>query len=195
MKKCSVDLVTGFLSSGKTSFINVFLSKTLKKEETIVIQCEDGKEEISSVLLSKPNLSVKKFHSSSELTEERLIRMIKFYKPERMIIECNGIEDLNEVIVLFNTNKLKSYFKISGVISVLNALTFNMFFKNLAHIVLPYIEKSDLIILNQSSQVSDDVLDKHLNVIKNLNTHAHILVAYDKENLEMQVKKAKVINA
>ena len=45
MKKCSVDLITGFLSSGKTSFINHILDD-FSKEEVLVIQCERGQEEL-----------------------------------------------------------------------------------------------------------------------------------------------------
>lgn len=194
MKKCSVDLVTGFLSSGKTSFINIFLEKTLRREETIIIQCEDGAEHIDENIKNKFNVSLKAFSSNNELTEERLIRMIKFYKAERMIIECNGIQELDTLVKLFNTTKLKAYFRISGIITVLNALTFNMFLKNLGHIILPYIEKGDLIVLNKSDEVSEEVLKRDISIIKNLNNHAHILVASDKHDLKAKIIKAKVIN-
>lgn len=195
MKKCSVDLVTGFLSSGKTSFINIFLEKTLRREETIIVQCEDGAEHIDENIKSKFNVSLKTFSSNNELTEERFIRMIKFYKAERMIIECNGVEELDTLVKLFNTTKLKAYFRLSGIITVLNALTFNMFLKNLGHIILPYIEKGDLIVLNKSDEVSEEVLERDISIIKNLNNHAHILVASDKNDLKAKIIKAKVINA
>ncbi|WP_297518680.1 GTP-binding protein [uncultured Clostridium sp.] len=195
MRKCSVDLVTGFLSSGKTSFINIFLNKTLRREELIVIQCEDGKVLIDEDLERKFNVSVKKFSSSSELNEERLIRLIKFYKPERMIVECNGVEDITSLVTLFNSNKLRAYFKLTGIISILDSLTFNMLIKNLSHLIVPCIERSDLIILNKSNVISEEVLEKNLGIVKNLNTHAHILVAYDKLDLEKKIIKAKVINA
>ena len=195
MKKCSVDLVTGFLSSGKTSFINVFLKKTLKREETIIVRCEDGKEDINEFIRGKNNLSVKNFKSGKELTEERFIRMVKFYKPQRMIIECNGIEDIDYLTTLFNTSKLRGYFRVTGMINMVDAPTFNMFLKNLGHLVLPCLERSDLIILNKASGISEDRVDSDLKIIKNLNNHAHILVAYDKADLEKKINKAKVINA
>ena len=195
MKKCSVDLVTGFLSAGKTSFINSYLSKTLRREELIVVQCEEGKSSIDIDIEKKSNFNLKKFSSNSELTEERLIRMAKFYKPERMIIECNGVEDVNNLVRIFNLRKLRGYFKLTGVISVLDSLTFNMLIKNLSHLVVPCVEKSDLIILNKSNQISEELLEKNLEMIQNLNTHAHILVATDKEDLEKRIFNAKVINA
>ena len=195
MKKCSVDLVSGFLSAGKTSFINSYVSKTLKKEELIIVQCEEGKCSIDKEIEKKSNVSLKKFLSSSELTEERLIRMAKFYKPERIIIECNGVEDINNLVRIFNLSQLRGYFKLTGVISILDSLTFNMLMKNLGHLVVPCIEKSDLIILNKSNQISNELLEKNLGIVQKLNTHAHILVATDEEDLEKRIFKAKVINA
>ncbi|MGL4762645.1 MAG: GTP-binding protein [Sarcina sp.] len=196
MRKCSVDLVTGFLSSGKTSFINSFINKTLKKkEELIVIQCEEGKVAIDEQLESRFNVSLKKFTSSSDLSEERFIRMIKFYKPERMIIECNGVEAVTSLVTIFNSSKLRPYFKLTGIISILDSVTFNMLIKNLGHLVVPCIEKSDLIILNKSNEISEELLEKNLGIVKNLNTHAHILIANDKSDLDRKINKAKVINA
>lgn len=195
MKKCSVDLVSGFLSAGKTSFINSYVSKTLKKEELIIIQCEEGKCPINEEIEKKSNVNLKKFTSGNELTEERLIRMAKFYKPERIIIECNGVEDINNLVRIFNLSQLRGYFKLTGVISILDSMTFNMLMKNLGHLVVPCIEKSDLIILNKSNQISNELLEKNLDIVQKLNTHAHILVATDEEDLEKRIFKAKVINA
>ncbi|MGL5575588.1 MAG: GTP-binding protein [Sarcina sp.] len=195
MRKCSVDLVTGFLSAGKTSFINSYISKTLRREELIIVQCEEGRCEVAKDIQSKFNVSIKKFSTSSELTEERLIRMSKFYKPNRMIIECNGVEDVNNLIKIFNLPKLRGYFKLTGVVSILDALTFNMLLKNLGHLIIPCVEKSDLIILNKSDQISDELLEKNLGIVQNLNTHAHILIARDKQDLERRIFKAKVITA
>lgn len=195
MRKCSVDLVTGFLSSGKTSFINVFLKKTLKREEVIIIQCEHGKEKINSFIASRNNVNVKKFTSYDELTVERFIRMIKFYKPERMIIECNGVEDSTYFINIFNSTKLTGYFKLSGIININDALTFNMFLQNLPHLVRPSLEKSDLIVFNKANDVPEVKMDKLIEEVKQLNSHAHILIAYNKNNLEKKINQARVINA
>lgn len=195
MRKCSVDLVTGFLSSGKTSFINVFLKKTLKREEVIIIQCEHGKEKINSFIASRNNVNVKKFTSYDELTVERFIRMIKFYKPERMIIECNGVEDSTYFINIFNSTKLTGYFKLSGIININDALTFNMFLQNLPHLVRPSLEKSDLIVFNKANDVPEVKMDKLIEEVKQLNSHAHILIAYNKNDLEKKINQARVINA
>lgn len=195
MRKCSVDLVTGFLSSGKTSFINHFLNKTLKREETIIIQCEEGKEKINLILAQKSNLSIKTIHSYKELTVERFIRMIKFYKPKRMIIECNGVEDVSYVTNIFNDNKLKAYFKLTGMINIVDGNMFNMFLQNLPHIIKPCLEQSDLIVYNKAGNISDNRINDDINLIKKLNIHAHILVAYDKNDLERKINKARIISA
>ncbi|MGL5245023.1 MAG: GTP-binding protein, partial [Sarcina sp.] len=97
MKKCSVDLVAGFLSSGKSSFINLYLKNIGNKEEIVVIQCEQGKKNIDD-----KKITLKTLQSNEELTEDRFLRIIKFYFPTKIIIECNGIGDILAIVEFLN---------------------------------------------------------------------------------------------
>ena len=85
MKKCSVDLITGFLSSGKTSFINHILDD-FSKEEVLVIQCEYGQEELINC---RKNINVKKFYSMDELKE------LKVYLKIGMIVNLIDMTTFN----------------------------------------------------------------------------------------------------
>lgn len=194
MRKCSVEIINGFLSAGKTTFLNEFLKKTIKKEEVVIVQCENGKEKISEEISNRWNVSVKKFKSNDELTEERLIRIIKFYKPSRLIIEGNGISDVNKTLNLFNSLKLRAYFKVNGLVTVVSATTLNAFMKNLGHLIIPTIEASDLIVLNHCDTVSRENEEKYIKLLGSINEHAHIVAAYEKGDLEKKIQKAKIIS-
>ncbi len=93
MKKCSVDLITGFLSSGKTSFINHILDD-FPRDEVLVIQCEMGQEELINC---RKNINIKNFSSMDELKEEDLIRSIKFYAPKRVLLSVMGLVKLKSL--------------------------------------------------------------------------------------------------
>lgn len=194
MRKCSVEIISGFLSSGKTTFLNEFLRKTVKREEIVIITCEKGKEEISEDIKEKFNISIKEFKSNEEISEERLIRLIKFYKPSRLIIESNGVSDINKTINLFNSLKLRAYFKVTGLVTIASATTLNAFIKNLGHLIIPTIEASDLIILNYCNTITKETEEKYLRLLENLNDHAHIVVAYEKDDLEKKIQKVKIIS-
>uniref|UniRef100_UPI00374F90E2 GTP-binding protein n=1 Tax=Clostridium baratii TaxID=1561 RepID=UPI00374F90E2 len=73
MFKVKVEIITGFLSSGKTTFINSLVNKTLIKNEKIVILlCEQGSTSVDITLEKKENISVKYITVNEEITEEML---------------------------------------------------------------------------------------------------------------------------
>lgn len=194
MRKCSVEIINGFFSSGKTTFLNGFLRKTVKREEVVVIQCECGKENIALDIENKFNVSVKRFKSNDELTVERLIRIIKFYKPSRLVIESNGISDMTKTLNLFNNIKLRAYFKVTGIITIVNSGTLNSFLKNLPHLIIPTVEASDLIILNYCNVITKESEEKYIKLLEGMNNHAHIVAAREKRDLEEKIQKVRIIS-
>ena len=56
-------LITGFLDSGKTTFLKDTLeeSEFLDGEKTLLVLCEEGEEEYNEVLLAGKNVSIISF--------------------------------------------------------------------------------------------------------------------------------------
>lgn len=192
MKKCSVDLITGFLSSGKTSFINHILDD-FSKEEILIIQCEVGKEEVFADKCSR-NINIKKINNMENLNEDNLIRSIKFYAPKRVIIECNGVSETKKFIEKVNGGRLKDYLKIGLVVNLVDMTTFNMFLKNIPSMIIPNISLSNLIILNKCNEISEESLKEYKNMIGKFNQNAHIVSCIGKEEKNMSFNKERLIN-
>lgn len=190
MRKCSVDLITGFLSSGKTSFINHVLDD-FSKDEVLVIQCERGHEDI---LNYTENINVKKFYSMDELKEEDLIRSIKFYAPYKVFIECNGVSEVKSFIDKITNSKLSEYLKLGAVVNLIDMTTFNMFLKNIPSLIIPNISLSNLIVLNKCDSISEKSLREYKDMIGKFNQDARIVSCIGKEGSSMKFNKAKIIN-
>ncbi len=97
--KTPIYLVTGFLESGKTSLIKSMLEDTnfSSGERTLIIQCEEGIEELDKALLRKSNSVLESVEEFEDLTPNFLDSLQRKYLPERVIIEYNcvwGIENL-----------------------------------------------------------------------------------------------------
>lgn len=194
IKKCTVDIVCGFLDSGKTTFINSLLKVRTNKQEMIVIQCEKGKEKVDEEEFNKFNITLKELLTNEDLTEERILRIVKFYNPSRIIIESNGINDVTKIIDLLNSKELKPHIKLGGVITMVDATTLKIFLKNLATIMLPNIQSSDLLIINKCSKISKETLDEHIDILGKLNLHANIMTCYNSEDLFWELTKSRLIN-
>ena len=88
-----VYLITGFLESGKTSFLSFTLQQDYFQIDgkTLLILCEEGEEEYDAEALIQCNPVVEIIDSEEELTPEQLAAMEILHQPERVIIEYNGM--------------------------------------------------------------------------------------------------------
>lgn len=189
MKKCSVDLVTGFLSSGKTSFINHTLEGGFK-DEILIIQGEKGKESIN---IKRKNINIKNYLDMEKLEEEDLIRSIKFYEPKRIIFECNGVISSKKIIDKIRGDKLRNYLNLDIVINLIDMTTFDMFLKNIPSMIVPNISLSNLIILNKCEYIKGDSLKEYKSMIEKFNKDAHIVNCIGKKENKMIFNKERLI--
>ena len=88
-----VYLFTGFLEAGKTRFIE----ETMRdpnfndgKRKYLIIQCEDGEEELDPSDFSD-NVAFAGFSDEQSITPDRLSAMVKRSGAEVVVIEYNGM--------------------------------------------------------------------------------------------------------
>ena len=175
-RSCDVEIVTGFLGWGKTSFIESYLDITSKWDDnTIIMQLENGKNQYDDEKLKKKNISVKKFKSLEQLDEKRFNRIMNFYEHKRIIIELNCMVSINNIISKLKNFNLTRKIKIVDSIAIVDVMTVQIFMKNMSLIVQPNIMSADLIILNNCGKVSKKQKDEVRSMIESLNKHAHII--------------------
>lgn len=184
MAKCTVDLITGFLDAGKSSLIKSILNKKNYREEIIVIQCENGKEIFDLGFINKKRIIIKDFSINYEMNVERILRLLRFYDPDRIIIECSVGKDINNLLEVLNSRELKPYLRIGNITNVIDVTTLNILLKNMSTAILPSLQVSNLIILNKCNKISEKLVDEHIVTIETLNLHGHIIVNRSKNDME-----------
>ena len=184
MAKCTVDLITGFLDAGKSSLIKSILNKKNYREEIIVIQCENGKEIFDLGFINKKRITIKDFSINYEMNVERILRLLRFYDPDRIIIECSVGKDINNLLEVLNSRELKPYLRIGNITNVIDVTTLNILLKNMSTAILPSLQVSNLIILNKCNKISEKLVDEHIVTIETLNLHGHIIVNRSKNDME-----------
>ena len=184
MAKCTVYLITGFLDAGKSSLIKSILNKKNYREEIIVIQCENGKEIFDLGFINKKRITIKDFSINYEMNVERILRLLRFYDPDRIIIECSVGKDINSLLEVLNSRELKPYLRIGNITNVIDVTTLNILLKNMSTAILPSLQVSNLIILNKCNKISEKLVDEHIVTIETLNLHGHIIVNRSKNDME-----------
>ena len=92
-----VYLFTGFLEGGKTHIIQESMEdkKFNSGEKTLIIQCEEGVDELDVSRFYGQNVYLETVDSEEALTSENLNALAKKHRIDRIIIEYNGMWMLN----------------------------------------------------------------------------------------------------
>lgn len=163
-----VYVINGFLESGKTEFITYTLSQPYFQigGRTLLILCEEGENEYDEKLLKLSKTDLELIEDEDEFQPAKLIELEKKYKPERIIIEYNGMWNYKEM-------KLPWHWKIEQQITTIDASTFPMYFTNMKSLLAEQIRASELIIFNRCDNVED--LSSYKRNIKAINPKAEIV--------------------
>lgn len=172
-------LFNGLLESGKTTFIHHMLEKSVFNDgkATVVICCEEGVEAYDEVALSQKHITVVTLDEENELTKQRLKQVEKEIRPERVLIEYNGMWDITR---LFEIELPKDWF-IYQVISIVNAATYRLYIQNMRALMITHFRYADLILANRNS---DEVLTGLTGIVKSVNTEAKLYTVDEDFQLE-----------
>ncbi|MBR5596256.1 MAG: GTPase [Lachnospiraceae bacterium] len=163
-----VYLINGFLESGKTEFIKYTISQPYfrTKGTTLLILCEEGELEYEEVLLKQTKTAMEIIEDEEDFNIEYLMELEKKYKPERIIIEYNGMWNVKDM-------KLPIHWSIDQQITMIDASTFPMYYTNMKSMVAEMVRKSEMIIFNRCDGIKE--LSNYKRNVKAVNQQAEII--------------------
>ncbi|WP_455796393.1 permease [Clostridium butyricum] len=178
--KIKIELILGLLESGKTNFINSMLeSDEFYNETIVVIQDEFGQTDINyhNDKISKKNINLITIeHNTDDVINENYIKdIIIKYCPERIFIETNGMKNSSYILKVFNNNVLKKLCIIDDIVSIIDAETFNLYYRNMQDLLVSQIFNSEKIILNNLNKFNKNEITNIISQIKNINETASIM--------------------
>lgn len=146
-----VYLMTGFLDSGKTQFLNFTLSQDYFQIDgtTLLLLCEEGEEEYDAAMLKKNHVVVETIDSQEQLTAEYLSELDVRYRPERVVIEYNGMWKVSD----FEAITLPDGWGIEQKIATVDASTFQMYLTNLKPLFVEMVRGAEMVLFNRCSDI------------------------------------------
>lgn len=141
-----VYLFTGFLEAGKTKFIQETLQdkRFNNSERTTLVLCEEGIEEYDPTLFSGKNVFLHIVEEEQWLTIDHLSTLQKRDKSERVIIEYNGMWQLNNLF-----GNLPEGWVIAQEMMFADASTFLNYNANMRSLVVDKLQSCDIVIFNR----------------------------------------------
>lgn len=145
--EAAVYIVTGFLESGKTRFMQEMLTDDgfSEGERTLLLVCEEGEEEYDPEILKKTNTVLVSLDSADELSGDALVKLDKQYRPERVLIEYNSTWLLQ---TLYSAKKPRNW-ELAQIITLIDATTYELYLNNMRKFMADGIQEADLVIFNR----------------------------------------------
>lgn len=161
-------VINGFLESGKTEFITFTLAQPYfkVKGKTLILLCEEGEVAYDKELLRRSQAEVELIEEEADFNPNHLMELEKKHKPERIIIEYNGMWN-------FKNMKLPWHWKVEQQITTIDGSTFPMYYTNMRSLLAEMIRKSEMIIFNRCDGVKD--LNSYKRNIKAVNPNADVI--------------------
>ena len=137
-------LINGFLEAGKTQFLEFTMEQDYFQTEgkTLLIVCEEGDTEYDEKKLKKNRTAVVYVDDFSKLTPEYLNELEVIYRPERVIMEWNGMWNQDEL-------KLPEDWSIYQQITIIDGSTFDLYVQNMKPLLGAMLRGSELVIMNR----------------------------------------------
>ena len=177
-----VYLINGFLESGKTDFIKYTISQPYfqTRGTTLLILYEEGEIEYEQTLLKKTRTVMEVIEEEEDFTIENLMELEKKHKPERIIIEYNGMWNVKDM-------KLPIHWSIDQQITMIDASTFPMYYTNMKSMVAEMVRKSEMIIFNRCDGIKE--LSNYKRNVKAVNQQAEIIFEDSQGEIEEMMEE------
>ena len=131
MADIPVYLIAGFLDGGKTNFINGILEDGFAREgRTLLICCEEGEEEYDPRFLQ--NVTVVTVEDEEDLKCSWLKELEKQYKPSQVLIEYNGMWQMERLY----REVLPANWVLYQIMTFVKADTFELYAKNMGQLMM-----------------------------------------------------------
>lgn len=189
-----IDVISGFLGVGKTTLIKKLL-KAYEYEKVVLIENEFGDVGIDGDIVERDGFNVFEITSGCIccIMKKDFVKVfgkiIDEFNPERVIIEPTGISILSEIIDVINNTDFTDKCTINSLITVLDGINyldhrdvFGEFFED-------QIINAGTLIISKSQMVDEDIIDKIVKSLKELNSKAPIITSNWSEMSYEEVKE------
>ena len=169
-----VYLMTGFLESGKTSFIIERLNdrEFSRGERTLVIACEDGEIEYDEKILKASKSVVEFIEDEDDFNPENLTALVEKHRPSRVMLEYNGMWSLRDM-----EQKAPKNWVFYQIFMFVDHTRFDVYLNNMRQLLSDNIAVADIVIFNRCEQGKVD--KKRLRrILKSLNPRIDMMFEY-----------------
>ena len=176
-----IDIISGFLGAGKTTFIKKLLEEAISGEQVVLIENEFGQIGIDGGFLKDAGIEIREMNSGCICCSlvgdfgKSLEEVLTKYKPDRVIIEPSGVGKLSDVMKAVRDVAGTVDVALNSAVTIVDASKCKMYMKNFGEFFNNQIEHAGTIVLSRTDVTDEAKVQKDVEMIREHNQTAAII--------------------
>ena len=176
-----VDIISGFLGAGKTTFIKRLVTDVFQGEKIVLIENEFGEIGIDGGFLKDAGIEITEMNSGCICCtlvgdfSEALKKVVDQYHPDRIIIEPSGVGKLSDVAGAVRNVEEHCGIELNSCITVADGKKVKIYLKNFGEFYSNQIEHAATIVLSRTQSMTDSKLKEAVALIREENPDAAVI--------------------
>ena len=186
-----VDIISGFLGAGKTTFIKLLIENVFAGEKLVLIENEFGEIGIDGGFLKDAGIEITEMNSGCICCtlvgdfSKALRKVIEEYHPDRVLIEPSGVGKLSDVSKAIEHVKKDADIEIEGRITIVDGKKAKMYLKNFGEFFKDQVAYANTIVVSRTQMMEDHSIEECVKMLREENKEASIIsTSWDKLSKE-----------
>lgn len=153
LKMTKIEIICGFLESGKTTLIQKILEQEYCKEyrRIVILQCEEGLTEFRASAMANKDVVLAQIEQPEKIRKRLFSKMKEELDPDLILIEYNGTWPIEQLLRV----RLPADYRIDRVLFCAEASTFPLYMKNTGSMMLNQLSNADAVFFNRCGGNTD----------------------------------------
>lgn len=176
-----IDIISGFLGAGKTTFIKKLLEEAISGEQVVLIENEFGEIGIDGGFLKNSGIEIREMNSGCICCSlvgdfgTSLAEVLTKYKPDRVIIEPSGVGKLSDVMKAVRDVAAEIEVTLNSAVTIVDVAKCRMYMKNFGEFFNNQIENAGTVVLSRTDIAAVDKVNQAVELIREKNPAAVIV--------------------
>ena len=176
-----IDIISGFLGAGKTTFIKKMIDEVYTGEKLVLIENEFGEVGIDGGFLKDSGIEISEMNSGCICCSlvgdfaKNLQEVLDKFSPDRILIEPSGVGKLSDVMASVIDLEKTHDVKVNALVTVVNALKASKQMKAFGEFFNNQIEYATTVVLSRSQKATPEQLEFCVKQIQKLNPKLRLL--------------------
>lgn len=176
-----VDIISGFLGAGKTTFIKQLINQVYAGQKLVLIENEFGEIGIDGGFLQDAGIEITEMNSGCICCtlvgdfSEALKKVIDEYHPDRVIIEPSGVGKLSDVAKAVEAVKKLADIEVEAKIAVVDGKKAKLYLKNFGEFFQDQVANASTIVISRTQMMTDEKVEECVHLLREENEDATII--------------------